>query len=214
MPERLIAGLRRFRVETFPHLEDRYRQLVDGGQKPSALFIGCCDSRVVPALLLDTQPGELFVVRNIGALVPPAGVAGPFDGTAAAIEFGVVMLGVTDIVVCGHSHCGAISGLYAPEREDTPHLRGWLELGREACVDGAPTAPGRELLLRTEQRSVAIQLARLMTYPVVRERVESATLSLHGWHYVIEAGQVLEMDIDRERFLPLAEETPGRHPLD
>lgn len=210
MPQGLIAGLRRFRAETFPHLEARYRELVENGQNPSALFIGCCDSRVVPALLVDAQPGELFVVRNLGAMVPAADSADYGDATAAAIESGVVLLGVTDIIVCGHSHCGAIAGLYARPRADTPHLQRWLELGAEARVAGAPAEPDRDLLLRTEQRSIAIQLARLMTYAAVRERVEDGRLSLHGWYYVIEAGQVLEMDIDREGFVPLGEAPPPR----
>jgi carbonic anhydrase len=209
MPERLIEGLRRFRRETFPRYRDRYRRLVDEGQKPGTLFIGCADSRVVPELLMGAGPGELFIVRNVGAFVPPFEPDGAFHGTAAGIEYAVLALGVTDIVVCGHSHCGAVASLYLEPGPDTPHINRWLELGRDARIDAdrpedaTGSWPDRETLFRSEQRSVALQLGRLTSYPFVAERVEAGTLSLHGWHYLIEDGRVLALDIDREAFVPL-----------
>ena len=214
MPERLIEGLQRFRRDTFPRYRDRYRRLVEEGQRPGTLFIGCSDSRVVPDLLMDTGPGELFIVRNMGAFVPPFEADRGFHGTSAAIEYAVLALGVTDIVVCGHSHCGAVQALYAPPNPDTPHIERWLELGEEARVPGAPVAEAggdpagltRELLHRTEQRSVALQVGRLLGYPMVRERVEAGSLSLHGWLYVIEDGQVLALDVEGESFVPLMED--------
>ena len=213
MPRHLIEGLQRFRAETFPRYREHYRKLVEEGQKPSVLFIGCADSRVVPDLLMDTGPGELFIVRNVGAFVPPYEPDGAFHGTAAGIEYAVLVLRVTDVVVCGHSHCGAVQALYAEPNPQSPHITRWLELGREArleevvrAADVAGSAPAldRDALHRTEQRSVALQLGRLMTYPFVRERVEAGTLSLHGWHYVIEEGRVLTLDVEREEFVPLA----------
>lgn len=207
MPEHLIEGLQRFRRDTFPRFRDRYRKLVDEGQRPTALFIGCSDSRVVPDLLMDTGPGELFIVRNMGAFVPPFEDDRGFHGTSAAIEYAVLALQVTDIVVCGHSHCGAVQALYAPPNRDTPHIQRWLALGEEARVETGASDPARDrdLLFRTEQRSVALQVGRLLTYPIVRERVDAGTLSLHGWLYVIEDGQVLALDVDREGFVPLVE---------
>lgn len=205
MPEHLIEGLKRFHRETFPRYRDHYRRLVEEGQRPTTLFIGCADSRVVPDLLMDTGPGELFIVRNMGAFVPPFEPDRGFHGTSAGIEYAVLVLKVTDIVVCGHTHCGAVQALYAPPNADTPHIERWLELGREARLEGVEGEPSsRDVLLRTEKRSVALQLSRLLSYPMVRERVEAGTLSLHGWLYVIEDGQVLALDVDREAFVPLA----------
>lgn len=212
MPEHLIEGLRRFRSDTFPRYAEHYRKLVEEGQKPTTLFIGCADSRIVPDLLMGVGPGELFIVRNVGALVPPYEPDLAFHATAAGIEYAVLVLGVTDIVVCGHSHCGAIQALYDPPNPNTPHITKWLELGHGARVEGwtraddaagSAAGPDRATLLRTEQRSVTLQLGRLVTYPFVRERVESGTLSLHGWHYLLEEGRVLALDVEKEAFLPL-----------
>jgi carbonic anhydrase len=204
MPHHLIEGLQRFKRETFPRYRDHYRQLVDEGQKPRTLFIGCADSRVVPDLLLDAGPGDLFLVRNVAALVPPHAPDGAYHATAAGIEYAVQNLQVTDIVVCGHSHCGGIRALYDPPNPDTPHITRWLELAREARVDddGEGDAPAEATLRRAEQRSVAMQVERLMTYPAVTKRVEEGSLSLHGWHYIIEDGEVLVLDVEQEDFVP------------
>ena len=190
--ERFIEGLRRFNQEHFPRFRDHYQRLVSEGQKPTTLFLGCSDSRLVPGLLTDALPGELFVVRNVGNFVPPYESDDGFHGTSAAIEFALVVLGVTDIVVCGHSDCGAIAALYNRPNAATPHVTKWLELGREAMVEGEVD---KALLRRTEQRSIALQINRLMTFPLVRERLESGVVSLHGWYYVIEEGRVYFLDI-------------------
>ncbi len=212
MPEYLIEGLRRFSAETFPAYREHYERLIAEGQKPRTLFIGCADSRVVPSMITGTGPGELFIVRNVGAFVPPHEPGGGYHATGAGIEFAVLALGVTDIVVCGHSHCGAVASLYAEPNPAAPHITRWLELGHDARVDGwtrddgaKPSSPDRETLFRTEQRSVAIQVERLMSYPCVAERVEAGKLSLHGWHYLMEEGRVLALDVEREAFVPLGE---------
>jgi carbonic anhydrase len=197
MPHRLLEGLRRFRRDRFPLYREHYERLVAEGQRPSTLFIGCCDSRVVPDVLTDSMPGELFVARNVGNFVPPFAPDADFHGTSAAIEFATVVLGVTDIVVCGHSHCGAIRALYEPLPQDTPHIARWLELGREAMLEGELTP---DLLRDTERRSVVLQLSRLLTFPMVQERVEAGDLSLHGWHYIIEAGRVAILDVASGEF--------------
>ena len=199
MPQRLIEGLRRFSSEHFPRYKEHYEQLVREGQKPTTLFIGCSDSRLEPALLTDALPGELFVVRNVGNFVPPYESDDGFHGTSAAIEFAVVLLRVTDVVVCGHSHCGAIAALYAKPDPATPHMGKWLELGRAAMLEGKVD---RDLLRRTEQRSIALQIERLLTFPIVRERVAAGQISLHGWHYVIEEGRVEFLDVNDGSFKP------------
>lgn len=199
MPKQFIEGLRRFQREHFPRFQDDYRRLVEDGQHPSTLFIGCSDSRVVPDLLTGSRPGDLFILRNIGNLIPPYESNG-YHGTPAGIEYAVLVLGVTDIVVCGHSHCGAIRSLYAPPPAGAPNIARWLELGQEAKLEGPVT---EEMLRRSEKRSVVVQLERLMDYPIVRERVEAGSLHLHGWYYAIEEGTVKILDVERGEFVPV-----------
>jgi carbonic anhydrase len=201
MPHQLVEGLRRFRREYFPRFREHYQRLVTEGQKPSTLFLGCADSRVVPDLLTSALPGDLFVLRNVGNLVPPFEQDAGFHGTSAGIEFATLVLEVKDIVVCGHSHCGAIRALLSPMRADAPHITRWLELARPALVDPELTEAN---LRRTEMRSVVLQVERLMTFPLVRERVERGDLCLHGWYYVIEEGQVLGLDAVSGEFRPLS----------
>ncbi|MEF7613313.1 carbonic anhydrase [Aquincola sp. MAHUQ-54] len=212
----LLQRLRRFHDDAFPLHEAHFRALVDEGQHPATLFIGCSDSRVVPYLLTGAGPGELFLVRNVAAFVPPYdGMvdsppdAGPaqrwvgYHGTSAAIEFAVLNLQVRRIIVCGHSHCGGIRALYGGVPPAARNLAAWLELGREAALPVAE--PGPEALRRTEQRAVVLQLERLMDYPMVRERVEAGLLTLHGWHYVIEDGMVHVFDVASGRFIAAGE---------
>jgi carbonic anhydrase len=200
MPDELLERLRRFKDDAFPQYRAQFQQLVDDGQQPLTLFIGCSDSRIVPYLLTGAGPGELFLVRNVGAFVPPYDQSHGFHGTAAAIEFAVLSLNVKRIVVCGHTHCGAIRALYGEVPAAAQNLVRWLDLGREATLPIAD--PGPEVLRRTEQRAIVLQLERLMDYPMVRERVEAGSLTLHGWHYVIEDGEVHVFDVRRGGFVP------------
>jgi carbonic anhydrase len=199
MPDELLDRLRRFHDDAFPQYRSTFRHLVDDGQHPTTLFIGCSDSRLVPYLLTGAGPGELFLVRNVGAFVPPWDGSKGYHGTAAAIEFAVLNLQVTRIIVCGHSHCGGIRALYGEVPAAARNLAQWLDLGREAALPVAE--PGPEVLRRTEQRAVVLQLERLMDYPMVRERVERRALALHGWHYVIEDGEVHVFDVQHGRFV-------------
>jgi carbonic anhydrase len=201
VPQQLVEGLRRFRRESFPRFREHYQRLVEQGQRPSTLFLGCADSRVVPDLLTSALPGELFVIRNVGNLVPPFETDSGFHGTSAGIEFATLVLGVKDVIVCGHSHCGAIRSLFAPLRGDAPHLARWLELARPAALEAEPS---EAVLRRTEMRSVVLQLEHLLSFPMLRERVENGALCLHGWYYVIEEGRVLGLDTASGDFLPLS----------
>ena len=200
--EDFVRRLRRFHGRTFPRFRKRFEELVDEGQKPTTLFIGCSDSRIVPYLLTDSGPGELFIVRNVGNFVPPYDASLGHHGTAAAIEFAVTSLDVKSIVVCGHSHCGAIRALYEDPPEEARHLREWLKLGAGAVL---PVQASAEALRRTEQRSVVLQVERLMDYPMVARRVEAGDLTLHGWHYLLEEGKVLVLDVEKGRFVDPAE---------
>jgi carbonic anhydrase len=195
----LLARLGRFQRNFFPRYERTYRKLVEDGQQPKTLFIGCSDSRIVPYALMDCGVGELFIARNVGNLIPPWDMSAGFHGTAAAIEFAVLKLEVHNIVVCGHSHCGAIRGLYEPPPAEATHLHAWLDLARDALV---PEPESPSAVRRTEQRSLLLQLERLMTYPMVARRVEAGALFLHAWYYVIEEGQVLVLDAEQGAFVP------------
>ncbi len=224
-PDDLLLRLRDFHSDYFPRHQQRFQDLVSEGQHPKTLFIGCSDSRLVPYLLTGTAPGELFLVRNVGAFVPPydwlverppvgaRGVLPPergaslgaarrlvgLHGTTAAIEFAVLSLKVERIIVCGHSHCGAIKAAYEGVPDEAVALKAWLGLVEEALL---PVQPGLEVLFRTEQRAVVLQLERLMEYPFVRREVEAGRLALHGWHYVIEEGEVHVFDAEQGKFVP------------
>jgi carbonic anhydrase len=199
VPDLLLERLRRFHDHTFPGVQVQFENLVQDGQHPSILFIGCSDSRLVPYLLTGTGPGDLFMVRNVGAFVPPYDGSAGFHGTSAAIEFAVLNLKVSRIVVCGHSHCGGIRALYEEQAPQAKNHKAWLELGREAAL---PVQVTPEALRRCEQRAVVLQLERLMGYPMVREQVEARALTLHGWHYVMEEGEVHVFDVKSGQFVP------------
>ena len=156
----------------------------------------------MPTLLTDSAPGELFIVRNMGNFIPPFEPDAGYHGTSAAIEFAVLSLAVRDIVVCDHSHCGAIQALYTPPNPATPHISRWLDLARAAML---PEVPAQEALRRTEKRSVVLQLERLIGYPMVRDRVDEGNLCLHGWYYVIEEGTVHLLDVTSGRFVAVSD---------
>lgn len=201
-PDQLLLRLRQFRSEYFPRHQQRFQDLVAHGQHPKILFIGCSDSRLVPYLLTGAEPGDLFIVRNVGAFVPPYDGSHGLHGTTAAIEFAVLNLKVEHIIVCGHSHCGAIRAAYEGAPEEAVNLHNWLQLADEALL---PVQVSPEALYRTEQRSVVLQLERLLNYPMVRRAVEALKLHLHGWHYVIEQGEVHVFDAQMGQFVPSSE---------
>jgi carbonic anhydrase len=203
MTRELMQGLSRFKQEYFQRHEERFRRLAAEGQCPRTLFIGCSDSRIVPDRLTGCRPGELFVVRNIGNIVPPYEDEEGYNGVAAAIEYAVEVLRVRDIIVCGHTHCGAVRALYEPPPSATKHIRKWLELAEPAKVPYETLS--EELLRRTEQRSIVVQLNRLFSFPGVRERLENDELALHGWHNIIEEGVVHILDFASQSFVPPAE---------
>ncbi len=212
MKDRTIAefarGHQRFREITFHKNKERFKTLVKEGQNPKALFIGCSDARVMPSLITGAKPGDLFVVRNIGNFVAPFSPDNDYHATAAAIEYAVGVLQVSDIIVCGHSHCGAIASLFKeiPANKETIHTRKWLELGDEAKQEALRHCKSEEkerLLRYTEQLSVIKQLDNLLSYPAVKKGVENGAVFLHAWHYEIESGTITYYDDDTESFVPL-----------
>ena len=207
----LLDGAESFQKNAFKKNKNRYLDLAKNGQHPKALFIGCSDSRVVPNLMMNANAGDLFVYRNIGNFVPPFDPKIEYHGTAAAIEYAVSHLKVSDIIVCGHSHCGAIKGVYEREKldiESMAHLRKWLELGVRAKEIVEKMSLKQhfsmdEKLEHTEQISVIFSMQNLLTYPRVAAKVMNGTLSINGWHYKIETGEIFSYDEDEMKFLPI-----------
>jgi carbonic anhydrase len=194
--QKLVEGIHRFQQEIFSAQERLFQQLADG-QQPQALFITCSDSRIDPNLLTQTEPGELFILRNAGNIVPPYGPQG--GGEAATIEYAVSVLGVRDIVVCGHSHCGAMSGLLHPEQvAELPAVRGWLAhaeaTARIMKENYQHIDDPRDLLTATVEENVLVQLENLRTHPCVLAAMSRRELKVHGWVYKFEAGEVFAYD--------------------
>lgn len=208
--QEFIEGYQEFKSVELNNYRTLFKDLVKHGQKPKALFIGCSDSRVVPTLITNTLPGELFVIRNIGNFVPPYKPDSDYHATAAAIEYATDVLKVENIIVCGHSDCGAISALYKDLQPTSSniHTIKWLSLGESAknyVLQHAPNATKAERNRYTEKVSVVLQLKNLLTYPAVKERVEQKKLFLHGWHYNIESGKIRYYSKKERAFIPLEE---------
>jgi carbonic anhydrase len=207
---RFARGHEAFQKVKFAKNEERFKTLVERGQNPKALFIGCSDSRVMPALITGSKPGDLFIVRNIGNFVAPFKPDADYHATASAIEYAVSVLEISDIIVCGHSHCGAIASLFK-EIKETPeniHTIKWLELGQEAKKMAMLTCKDKgsqELYRYTEKLSVVFQLENLLTYPAVKRGVDEGRIYLHGWHYDIENGNIAYYDDENFEFKPLSQ---------
>ena len=207
----LIDGHNDFKSVKFKNNKERFKHLVEEGQDPKALFIGCSDSRVMPALITNSKPGDLFIIRNIGNFVAPFNPNQDYHATASAIEYAVSVLEVTDIIVCGHSECGAISALYKKiePTDENLHTIKWLELGESAkrsALLSMRGKPEKEILHYTEKVSVIFQLENLLTYPAVKRRVEEGSLFLHGWHYDLKDGKIEYYDEELYEFKELSEE--------
>lgn len=200
-------GHQEFRDLYFKQHEQEFVRLVQEGQSPKTLFIGCSDSRIVPDLLLGTRPGDLFVIRTAGNFVPPY-KPDLDDGVSATIEYAVQVLGVKHIIVCGHSHCGAIEGLFKDlEGDQFSILRRWLRFGKQAKAMTLLTIqPGTSDEAKyniAEHISVIYQLEHLLTYPFIEERIKNKTLELHGWHIEIETGEISFYDPETYSFKAL-----------
>jgi len=204
--EKLLKGHQKFKAIKFKKNKDLYLKLVKDGQHPGTLFIGCSDSRVIPGLITGSKPGELFTIQNVGNFVAPYKPDEDYHSTASAIEYAVSVLKVDDIIVCGHSHCGAIKSLYKDLDKDADlvHTNKWLELGNEAKkVAQLVGGTEEEKLINTEKLSAMFQLENLLTYPAVKRRVDEGSLHLHVWYYKIETGEIEYYDDIKESFVPM-----------
>ncbi|MEB3197880.1 MAG: carbonic anhydrase [Candidatus Sericytochromatia bacterium] len=208
--EKLIRGVHTFQQEVFSTQQDLFSRLARH-QAPETLFITCADSRIVPNMLTMTDPGELFILRNAGNIVPPHGAAR--GGEGATVEYAVSALGVKDIIVCGHSQCGAMKGLLNPKStESLPAVHDWL--GHAAATrriveeNYADVVDEEQRLKACIKENVLVQLENLRTLPSVAARLARGDLHLHAWVYEIETGQVFAYNPGDRLFHPLSLEVP------
>jgi carbonic anhydrase len=206
--QKLIHGIHQFQDTVFRPRLEFFNRLVDG-QRPQALFITCSDSRMVPDLICQTDPGDLFVIRNAGNIIPPF-TAGPPGGESATIEYAVRGLGIRDVNVCGHSRCGAMRAVLHPEdAADMPRVRDWL--GNAAAAGEIVATCYHHLSGDARwgvmvQENVLVQIENLRTHPVVAAGLAAGELRLHAWVYKMETGQVFAYDSATGQYAPLTRE--------
>ncbi len=203
----LIGRVYGFAKQVFPNQSDLYATLASEGQSPKALMISCADSRVVPEHIMQAAPGDLFVCRNAGNIVPPYAMQN--GGVTSTVEYAIMVLGIRDIIVCGHSDCGAMKAVANPAGLETmPNVAAWL---RHSCAaeqvvnDGYPELEGPERVRAISLENVVAQLNNLRTHPSVAAGIARGDISLHGWFFDIGAGQVLALDGRTGRFVRLDE---------
>jgi carbonic anhydrase len=203
--QKLIQGVHNFQTQEFRSYSGLFRRLASEGQAPHTLFVTCADSRVQAELITCSKPGDLFVVKNVGNIVPAASVSGP-NSTAAAVEFAIESLGVTDIVLCGHTQCGAMAALVRgiPHAEHQPHLAEWLEQAqavREAVSRNYPDVTDlSHLEILMAQENVLFGLENLKTYRAVQQALEKEKIRLHGWMFQIRSAKLFAYDSSSGQF--------------
>lgn len=206
-PELLIDGYRSFRSGRLPREQDRYRELAESGQKPDVMVIGCCDSRCSPEVIFDARPGELFVVRNVGNIVPPYAPDTRAHGVSAALEFAVAALKVSHIVVLGHAHCGGVKAFAEDAEPLSPSdfIGNWMQLMAPAMEKVGPrgTLAPIEWLARLEQANVVNSLENLKTFPRLRKLIEDGDVAIHGAYFGVATGELLVRDEASGAFVPV-----------
>jgi carbonic anhydrase len=204
--EKLISGIHRFRTQYWSENKELFRRLAEHGQAPEALFITCCDSRVIPTVITHGAPGDLFIVKNMGNFVPPYSES-VLDGTgvAAAVEYALEHLHVRDIIVCGHSDCGAMKALYKDRTlfAGTPHIAEWLRNGDrtlEVVSANYSGLSGGEMLAVTSEENVLVQMENLRTYPVVKKAAREGRLHVHAWFFEIGTAKMYAYNPEKGQY--------------
>lgn len=196
----VVEGVSEFQRRAYPERKELFSALAKG-QDPKVLFLTCADSRVDPTRVTQSPPGRLFVFRNLGNIVPPESASD--DSVTATIEFVTGVVHVEDIIICGHSDCGAMRALLAPTNPKTPAISAWLRYAEAARNSADTNREGDRLLRAVTEQNIILQLENLATYPAIVARVASGELALHGWLYDIGSGAVDMYDAGARRFVPL-----------
>lgn len=215
--QKILAGVRQFRTEEYPRQRTLFEQLARKQQNPKALFITCADSRVHPNLITMTEPGDLFLIRNAGNIVPPNGQIG--GGEAATIEYSIEVLGIEHIILCGHSQCGAMQALLTNRALDElpaaraffAHAEATRRIVQQKYRD--KSLEPQELLMAATEENVLVQLNNLSTHPCVAARLASGELAVYGWYYDIASGAVLQYDQARGQFIELDGQPQAASPM-
>jgi carbonic anhydrase len=204
--QKLEAGIHQFKATYFADNRGLFERLSEKGQRPETLFITCSDSRVVPNLITSAAPGDLFIVRNVGNIVPSVH-RGLLGGVSAAIEYAVEMLEVSNVIVCGHTNCGAIDAIVHPERcAHLPFVSHWLaEASRipQLIEERYGYLEGEERLTAAVEENVLVQLENLRSFEFVARRLDTGTLKMSGWVFKIATGDVFDYDPVSEQFVQL-----------
>ncbi len=204
--QKLEAGIHHFQANYFASNRELFEQLAEAGQRPETLFITCCDSRIVPNLITTAAPGELFIVRNVGNIVPSVN-RGVLGGVSAAIEYAVEVLEVGNVIVCGHTNCGAIDAILHPERVGhLPFVSRWLaESSRipKLIEERYGDLHAEARMTAAVQENVLVQLENLRSFEFVSRRLDSGVLKMSGWVFKIATGEVYDYDPVSEQFLQL-----------
>jgi len=203
--DKLLEGFRKFKQRYYIAEPELYEALVDRGQTPKTLVIACCDSRVHPAQVLNTSPGDIFVARNVANLVPPFEDDGKSHGTSAAIEYGVKHLKVKHIIVFGHGQCGGIKSLMAGgvNSEDDSFINPWMSTAvhsREKILQNHAEKSFEEQCQLCEQAVIEVSVNNLLSFPWIKSRVDAGKLDVHGWYFEIEKGILFELKQDDGSF--------------
>jgi carbonic anhydrase len=201
--DRLIEGYHRFRTDLWPRQRSRFEELSRQGQRPRAMVIACSDSRVDPQMIFDAGPGELFVVRNVANLVPPHAPDAAYHGTSAALEFGVRVLKVSELIVLGHAQCGGVQALLQGSPvEAGDFVSNWMQIAARARSRALRCEGVEEQQTACEQETVRLSLDNLMTFPWIADAVAAGMLRLHGCYYGVHSGRLLRLD-DTGAFVPI-----------
>jgi carbonic anhydrase len=204
--QKLAAGIHHFRANYFASNRELFEQLAETGQRPETLFITCSDSRIVPNLITNAPPGELFIVRNVGNVVPSV-KRGVMGGVSAAIEYAVEVLEVGNVIVCGHTNCGAIDAILHPDRvAHLPYVSRWLEESAripQLIDERYGTLEGEARMTAAVQENVLVQLENLRSFEFVARRLDSSRLKMNGWVFKIATGEIFDYDPISEQFLLL-----------
>jgi len=216
--EQLIAGYQRFRDGYYETHHERLIRLAQAGQSPRVAVVACCDSRVDPAIITDSAPGELFVIRNVANLVPPCEGEGNWHSTCAALQFAVCNLQIEHLIVLGHARCGGIHSLM--EEQKNGHQDGFISTWMNIAAEAREIALSRTDLQTFAERAhccelhaIAISLDNLKTFSWIRERVAQKHLQLHGWYYDMVSGELLGLDDDASAFASLTCKETRKVPL-